>query len=54
MECLWSSFGKKAPEVVTLCLLEEKGYGIEWQAHTMLEKHPTLKQIYESLWALGE
>lgn len=44
---------KNAPDLVTMCLLKELGYGRKWQCYTMLEKHLKLKQIYASLWAPG-
>lgn len=43
---------EKAPDLVTICLWKEKEYGREWQSPTVMEKHPKVKQISASLWAL--
>ena len=44
---------KKASDLVTVCLLKEKGYSRECQAHAVLEKYPEQEQINAWLWALG-
>lgn len=34
---------EKAPDLVIICLLKEKGYDRVWQSHIMLDKHSKLK-----------
>lgn len=44
--------GEKSLDLVTLCLLKENGDGREQSPHSVLEKHPKLKQIAASFGAL--